>query len=547
MRAYEPFAVLLAGLVLAVAWTWPLAREADRSLSHDPARSTVETAGQHAWVWKLWRAREAAERGEPAYFAREVFHPEGHSLLTEGHPLLWARLTAPLQRWRGTPFALNALILFLFASGFAAAWLLARWLELGPWAAAVAALGWSFAPAAVHGALEDPYAVGGPLPPLFLLLFLRWMRTRFGMVRERRWGSALGAGAVFGLQALASVQGAFLLLVCALVLAAMAPATAEDERVAPRGGLLDPIALFWFVAAAGLAAWPLARELAGGRELFLTFGAHGDVPRMGPGSLLLPADLHPWLGLAFDKEVELHPGLALVALAGFAAWRVPRARRWALVALVLLPAPWWRVVPPGAAWSLVLLPAAIAAGMGFQALCAAPRRRIAAALGVWMLFELWVGPWTTFEVAHPQAVERIAELPRDDGGSRGGAVCTLTHAWGPHVASTWQTRHERPALFGPFAEPDGERLLRWSRTAPDLFDLVTGRRVPDPAAVALDLQLAGVDHVLLPDADRPDHDAIVLLLDDMESWERAATTDEVGWWYRTSLAEEVRLAAAKDD
>ncbi|MEM7310568.1 MAG: hypothetical protein AAF682_28085 [Planctomycetota bacterium] len=529
MRRAEVLPVLLAGVLLALLWTWPLGGSLGDAVAFDPARSSSLRAGHHAWVWQTWQASQALGAGGP-YFQAGGLLVGGEDLLRSDHPLLPGVLASPITAVGGATLAGNLLFLGLLAGGFAAAYALLRGVGARPLAATGGALAWGFSPAALGGGLLDPGALGGPVPPLFLLLLLRWMALGSGAPGGRT-AYAAGAGALFAAQVLCAPRAALLLAFLGVATAVLAPPSRAGGIRTSRRGLGHAEAMLAFLAVALVGMLPFWIEAWSGWGAWGLFvGTERGIP--GAGAVLRPAGMHPWLGSG-TKAFELAPGFVLVGLAVLALVRELRSTRWLLLALALAPAPWWGLVAPEKAWSFFLLPLAVAAAFALEGILARGGKRLALGLVVAVVFELQVAGIELADAGPPDPVARIAALAPVD--EHAGAVCVVGHLGGAHAGLTWQTKHRRPVLFGPQLV-DPAAFQRWGQTAPDLRDFLLGTRLPQPDALALDLQLQEIDHVLLPGADRPGAAPLVELLDDMAGWERASTEDDVAWWYRSGLA-----------
>ena len=531
MQRGEIVAASVLGLVLALLWTWPLALEADSGVLVAPGSEGLR-AGHHGWVWNLWHVdRALAGEGLGGRALQGDWSPTG----VEHSPLL-GLVASPLVRVLGPVGAANGFLWLLLAGGFVACFALLRSLGLRPLAAYTGALAWAMAPAAVSGALVSPLRLASLWAPLFALLLLRWMDAGPRVTPWRRVVFAGGTGLVWGAVLWVSPALAALLMVLGTVLVLTAPPAREGQTRCGYLGLVQADGVLAFVAASVLGltvflalAWPGVDGLS--------MWSLGNRPRIQDA--VLPPVLHPlWPGEG--KAYELFPGMVLITLALGAGLRLPQAVRWLVCAALLLPLPWSALGPPELGAGVALLPVAVAAAMGLEALLASGRRKLALSALVLLLFEVQVRELPLVRTDPPEAVRAIAALSESEG--QAGAVCVVGHVGGAHAALGWQTVHGRPVLFGP-APVRWWELLRWGSTAPALRDFLLGVRIPDPESLAIDLRLEGVDHVLLHEAGR-EALGLSLTLDDMPDWERAETNDGVRWWYRARYADAVAQARA---
>lgn len=83
-------------LLLAVIWTWPLARDLGGSLPFDPREGAFRDSASHQGPWSLWHAWQSASNGSDPFQAAELGPPHGHGLAREEHGLAIGLLALPL-------------------------------------------------------------------------------------------------------------------------------------------------------------------------------------------------------------------------------------------------------------------------------------------------------------------------------------------------------------------------------------------------------------------------------------------------------------------
>lgn len=555
----------LLALGVAVLWTWPLAAELTDRLPHDPRFQPATGTDTHIWVWDLWWARRVVEEGQPPFHSADIFYPQGHSLAEHTHVFLWGLLSVPFQWAFGTVGATNITLLLLFTLAATATWLLARELGLGRLGSGACAFAWAFSPWFVQKGLVHFNLGPTPWPPLFLLFLLRWMDA--GELRVRLLG-ALGAGVCLGLSLLTGSLQTVYLFALGLGCFLLAPARDSERTGSRRSGFLTEGGPLIAGLAACVVASPFLVEF--GREWFegAGYGAQAQLHHPRFTDFFTPPGLHPLapdpLGAAAEVPGSAHPGpraehaglflgFALPALALVAALRVPRSRRWLLLfaGLFLLA---WDPGPDPEGWlsglyresgflallrvpvrfiAVAQLPLALAAGFGLESL-RGRWRSLAPLLLALIAFERWVGPYPSMPWEVPQAVNELRASEVE------GSVAFMPFLPGAGVAMSWQTVHEKPVLTSYVARTNPERQAFLIETAPDLArvalaGLMGGEAalsLPDPQAVALDLELLEVAHVLVPDWALQDPERLHALFDAMDGWERAPTTDGVAWWTR---------------
>lgn len=563
-RARELVCVVLAALLVAIAWTWPLARELSTALPFD-ARFTPSARGSdtHQYVWNLWWTGEALSSGRDPFTCPLIFHPRGHSLALHTHAFADGVLAWPLRAWLGLPAAFNATLIGLLAASLAATYALGRALRVGIGPSALLAFGWACSPYFAQKSLEHLSYAAHPWAPLLWLGLVCW-RSSEEPARRRLW--ALVAGVAAGLAVLTDpVGGAWTLLLGALlVVGGLRPptqASSIDAAPASRfGGAWIAVCACLLVCAPYLRA--LVNELAdlaraSGPDLL----GRGQLYHARLADFATPPGLHPlssglgagaplvgaaWGG-ARPETSSLYLGAALCALAAY-AWLGQRAtRRLLWIALVLFALCWdpgpdpegwlsalYRRVPgldalrvPSRGFACLHLVLAVAAAHGAAQVCA--RRAgawILAGAGALCAFEWWHVPPTLAPWRVPAAVESIARL-----ASR-GAVCVLPFRPGAYESMSWQTVHGKPVTWSYVARTNPAAIEAWRRDAPGLFAFALGEATPQPSSLAGELARLDVEHVLVPLDELADPRLVTDVLDQLPGWKREADDGVVGWWRR---------------
>ena len=501
----KAFGALVLFVLLAVAHTWPLAR--------DPAaNSRVDNGDYSLNVWAVdWVARTLP--ADPAHlFDGNIFHP--HRLtLAYSEPLILQGVMAMPLVWLGLPPVLtfNLVLLAGFAlSGWAFSVMVQR--DTGSWPAGLVA--GSAVAFSAHHLMRLPHiqALHLQLLPLVFVALDRLLRTG-----ATRWAAALGAAVA--LQATTSIY--------LLVFTAWAAGCAWLARMPEWRRRLPAAAAWILVAVVACAAllWPVIRPYA---ELSRTLGLSRSLAETSACAagwtdyLYTGSRLHfAWWSHRFSGSSDANfPGVAVTALAlfGLAAGglRDPRARMWlaagagsvALSALPHVPGFAWlhaHVPALGAircysrAGQMALVAVAVLAGYGTAALLARaarrrdtpqPRLQPRAVAGAILLVAavnleavrapLWYRPFPGIPGIYtrlrdePRAV--VAEMPFYDRQGFFGNARYMIYA----------TRHRHPLVNG------------YSGFAPPGFDRSAQLLRGFPGTAALDeLRRLGVTHVVV--------------------------------------------------
>jgi hypothetical protein len=121
-RRWVPHAVALAAYtLLAIAVTWPLARDFDSKI----VGSTRARQDELHSVWMLWHVGEWFHGREPLFSTHLLFHPKGISMLTDGVGVINGFFALPFWHW-GPEAAYNGTILVGVALSGYCMFLLAR-------------------------------------------------------------------------------------------------------------------------------------------------------------------------------------------------------------------------------------------------------------------------------------------------------------------------------------------------------------------------------------------------------------------------------------
>ncbi|HEY3885495.1 MAG TPA: hypothetical protein VGL62_09835, partial [Vicinamibacterales bacterium] len=183
-RAREFVLVSLAGLVLAAAMTWPLAA----GMTTVGRMRDTDADGQYS-IWNVgWVARTLVT--DPSHlFDANIFFPHRLTLAYSEANILEGAIAVPFY-WttKNAWFALNVVCLFAFASAFAAAYYLLRYLWQDRGAAAAGGILYAFCPYVFGHLSHIQLLMTGGIPLSLLLMH----RVADGPTAGR--GVALGAG-----------------------------------------------------------------------------------------------------------------------------------------------------------------------------------------------------------------------------------------------------------------------------------------------------------------------------------------------------------------
>lgn len=252
----EALLAFLLAFLACLLWTWPMALGLGEALPYDPRFSSEAAPGTSPWVWQFWWVGQAVAEGLSPFECPWVSWPFGESLAWREGAFGWALLTLPIERLWGpvVAFQLASWLRLTLAGGLA--YLVARQLRVGPMAAAVGSLAWTFGPASMASLVGRWPWMASPELPGVMLVLLAWKHSessstsaegipgRPGATKSTRArvrgallrGSLLGAWV--GFAALNSIPGAALTLLGAGAVFALVPADLWEPggRALPVGG-----------------------------------------------------------------------------------------------------------------------------------------------------------------------------------------------------------------------------------------------------------------------------------------------------------------------
>lgn len=165
-RARELLIVLAGGLALALLMTWPLATDLGGLGRTHPN----DADGQFA-IWNVaWVARTLI--ADPlGLFDANIYHPHKLTLAYSEANILTGAIGAPVYWWSRNPWlTLNAVMLFGFATSYAAAYFLLRHVTGSRPAAAAAAVLYPFCPYVLSHLSHIQLLMTGGVPLALLLL-----------------------------------------------------------------------------------------------------------------------------------------------------------------------------------------------------------------------------------------------------------------------------------------------------------------------------------------------------------------------------------------
>ena len=473
---------MLYGL-LAIWLTWPLAARAGTALAGSSTDALLH-------YWNSWWVRQALSSGQSILYTRQLFYPEGASLLTHNIAWLNAIIWLPLQVILKDLVAYNIVFLMNLVLGGYITFLLASRLvdnKLAAFLAGLIYMAWPYR----LSQLDHPNLVSTQWIPL-LLLFL------IVAIREGRWRYGIAAGVSIALIGYTRWQ----LLIPAGILVASFLLVTQREWLTDRRRWLT-LLLAGAIAALLLAppAWLLIRQQINTPDSAETLLRDSEEAVMQSDLLafLTPAPDHPLFGSrthpAYDqyygdrsesRRFPVYLGLVTLLLAAIGLWRRPRAGLpWLVMFLVVfllslgpilrvngrlfpgIPTPYnlleplfiLRLLREPERFNIVLaLPVAILAGFGVAAVLETLQKNsekaarwqpvLAVALGLLILFDYAGGPIPLQDATAQPFFEQLA------GESGDFAVLTLPiDPVQSKVQMFDQTVHGRPLLHGHISRP----------------------------------------------------------------------------------------------
>lgn len=480
MPARPPFVirhwsfVIAVYAVAAVVVTWPLAAQLTTHLG------ALEGAGDPflnvwilGWGMKAWLADPMSVLNGRVFDAN-IFHPSAGTLTYSDHLLLQSLVMAPLYAATGNlTLCYNVLLLVSLTASGMAMHLLARAVTGSDRAAIVAGLAWACWP------YRTAHFLHLQLQALYFLPLALWALHRFAA--GRRWRDALAVGVFAALQAISSVYYGVMSAI-AIGAAAVSLAWATGQWRGSR---------YWSrLAVAGIAggllvvpaAWPylVTQQREGfGRNLFeaannaAAVQSYTQVPHenllYGATGVLLPRAPEPGARDRRSNEHQMFPGVVLIALALFGAFKGWRTDAWPAVVsslVIVIIGVVLSLGPEGAraiyAWTadvvfgfhairaparfavVAMLGACLLAAIGIAR--AGFSARVVAVIAVAMMAEYVNAPLAL--VAAPQLNTRVGVWLRDQPGRGAVLYLPLTLDKENATAMVQSLEHGRPIVNG---------------------------------------------------------------------------------------------------
>jgi len=390
MLRWSWLVVVALYLGAAVILTWPLATHLTTHLG------AVEGAGDpYLNLWSLgWGM--TAWLSDPmrvlngSVFNANIFHPAAGTLTYSDHLLLQSLLLSPLYALTGhLALCYNVLLLASLTLSGLAMHVLARSVTGSDRAAVIAGLAWACWPYRtahlLHLQLQSLYFL-----PLALLALHR-------VAAARHWRDAVWLGVLAGLQAISSVYyGVMSAIALAVGAVSLAWTTGQwrGRRYWSRIAVAAAIGAL-LVAPVVWPYWVTQQREGFGRNLFEAVGnsatlqSYTQVPHenwlYGANGLLLPRAPAAGERDRRNNEHQMFPGIVLLALAAFGAWKGWRTDAWPIVttALALAVAGVGLSLGPEGARTIYAWTADVV--FGFHAIRAPARFAIVAMMGLCLL------------------------------------------------------------------------------------------------------------------------------------------------------------------
>lgn len=189
-RRRELALVALAGVLLAVFMTWPLAA----GLTHVGRTAPTDADGQYS-IWNVAWVAHALVANPARLYDANIFFPHRTTLAYSEANLLEGALAVPVYWATNNPWlSLNVICLFAFASAFVCAYLLLTYLWHDPAAAAAGAIMYAFCPFVFSHLSHIQLLMTGGIP--LSLLMLHRLADAPSIARGAALGAALAAQAL---------------------------------------------------------------------------------------------------------------------------------------------------------------------------------------------------------------------------------------------------------------------------------------------------------------------------------------------------------------
>ena len=310
---------------LALLFTWPLAAQLTSRLAGD-AGDNWQTLWGFEWV------RRALLAGRSPFFTRELWHPDGATLVFQTFDLPDALLAIALRALFGPWTTFNLVVLGAFAGSGASMYALGRATGASRPAAFLSGCAYTFSTYHFGHSLGHLHLVAMQWLPLYVLAFVR-------LLERARWRWAVAGGALLWLCSLASwydLPAAFVLSVALLA------GKLGRDRLRGIGPLLGRAAVLCLTYLALIAPLGLAmvreraREPVGGAHPAWFFSADLQsffLPNAASALAPFTSAWRSWTGNNAENATYLGYLLVLLVLAGLAL-RAPKVGSYLLAAAI---------------------------------------------------------------------------------------------------------------------------------------------------------------------------------------------------------------------
>ncbi|WP_374249726.1 hypothetical protein [Micromonospora sp. R77] len=178
--AVEPALAILAGLLLAVALTWPTLRHPGSTVPGDLGDPTLQ-------AWQVAWAGHALLTDPVGLWHSNTFYPESYTYAYSDTLLGYAPIGMLGTGFEAAVVRYNVLYVLLHALAFVGAYALARQLGSGRWGGAVAGIAWAYAPwRLAHAGHLNILSSGGIALSLAMLARGHGWSLRHGYRPQRR-------------------------------------------------------------------------------------------------------------------------------------------------------------------------------------------------------------------------------------------------------------------------------------------------------------------------------------------------------------------------